>query len=67
MTRSYMAPGARKVSTSYRFSPECKALMYGLSMELGVNLTAVIELAVREMARKYKVAPATTNHQEEGT
>lgn len=44
-----------KTATSYRLTPECLRAIAALSQRLGVNYTAVIELAVRTLAKKEKV------------
>jgi antitoxin component of RelBE/YafQ-DinJ toxin-antitoxin module len=44
-----------KQSTSYRLSKECKRLMNALAEKMGINLTSVLELAVRAMAKHEKV------------
>jgi hypothetical protein len=41
-----------KLPSSYRLSPECRRLMGCLSDALGINHTAVIEQAVRKLARR---------------
>jgi predicted DNA-binding protein len=43
-----------KLQTSIRISEEAKTLLEELSKKLGVSKTAIIELAVRDMAKKEK-------------
>lgn len=45
----------QKQQTSIRLSTEAKALIESLSQKLGVNQSAVLEMAVRLMAEKEKV------------
>ena len=42
----------RKYPTSFRFSPEFMALLALLAKELGLSKQAVLELLVRERAKK---------------
>ncbi len=44
-----------KSSTSIRLSPEAEKLRTKLAAKLGINKTAVIELALREFAEKHGV------------
>lgn len=37
---------------SIRLSPEARRLRAALSQKLGVNLSAVVELAIRQMAKR---------------
>lgn len=43
-------------STSIRLSAEAERLRAALAKLLGVNKTAIVEIALREMAQKYGVA-----------
>ncbi len=45
-----------KKHTSYRISDEGKRLIKVLAQKLGVSETAVVEMAVREMAEKRGIA-----------
>jgi len=46
---------APKKGTSYRLSQEALAKIAALQTHYGLSATAVIEMAVRELARKAKV------------
>jgi hypothetical protein len=46
--------GRTKQGTSFRLSPKTVRLIEALSEQLGVNKTAVVEQAVRLMARREK-------------
>lgn len=43
--------------TSIRLSPHAEALRIALAAKLGVNKSAVIEMAIRQMAAREKVTP----------
>lgn len=45
----------RAKMSSFRLSPHAKAICQTLAEKLGVNMTAVIELALRQMAAREKV------------
>ena len=45
----------KKIKTSYGLTPECKRLLKLLAEKLGVSQTDIIEMAVREKARKEDV------------
>jgi len=40
-----------KLATSIRLTPEAKRLMAALAKKLGVSLTAILEIAIREKAK----------------
>jgi len=42
---------------SIRISPQAEALRATLAAKLGVNKSAVIEMAIRQMAAREKVSP----------
>jgi len=44
-----------KQQTSLRLSLEARAMQEALARKLGVSLSAVIELAIRELATRYNV------------
>lgn len=44
-----------KLKTSYGLTEECKRLLKALADKLGVNRTAIIEMAVREKAHREDV------------
>jgi hypothetical protein len=44
-----------KRSTTFTLTPECKRLIRLLAHNLGISQTAVIELAVRDMAESRKL------------
>ena len=45
----------KKLYTSMRLSPEAKLLLVKLARALQISQTAVLELAIREKARKERV------------
>ena len=45
----------QKPHSSFRLSPEAKALLEALAAHYGLTLTGALELAIRESARKAKV------------
>ena len=45
-----------KMKTSYRLSETCNELLGLLADDMGSNQTAVIEFAVRDVAKRRKVA-----------
>jgi hypothetical protein len=46
-----------KKSTSYRLTPEALRLISSLGKRLGLANASILELAVRELAAKYDLAP----------
>lgn len=42
-----------KPATTFRLSPRCRNLIERLASDLGVPLTAVVELAIREKAERH--------------
>lgn len=46
-----------KHPTSYRLTPECRTLIEELARALGISRSGVIEIAVREKAKRETVAP----------
>ncbi len=44
--------GMTKLATSFRLSPEALRLLAGLAKRLGLSQAAVLELAIRQLARK---------------
>lgn len=48
-------PARNQRATSYRLSPEALALIEALSKRLGVSRAAVVEVAVRHLARREKI------------
>jgi hypothetical protein len=42
---------------SIRISPQAETLRAALAVKLGVNKSAVIEMAIRQMARRENVTP----------
>jgi hypothetical protein len=44
-----------KSPTSHRLTKECKRLIAALAVKMGVNHTAILELAIRLMAKHEKV------------
>ncbi len=44
-----------KEKTSYRLSETCNALLGALADDMGSNRTAVIEFAVRDVAKRRKI------------
>ena len=54
--KRYTSPMDRK-ATSYRLTTTVLELICSLSEALGLNQTAVIELAVRELAKRNKIKP----------
>ena len=47
-----------KLPTSYRLSPEALRLIAKLAKHLGLSQAAVLEQAVRQLARKEKLTPS---------
>lgn len=47
----------KKLPTSFRLSGEALSLLDALSKHLGVSQTAVVEMLIRERARKEQVLP----------
>jgi predicted DNA-binding protein len=45
-----------KKSTSFRLSPEALSLLSKMSQELGISQASLIELAVREFAKRKTIA-----------
>lgn len=45
-----------KKATNFRLTPEALALILRIAEKLGVSQASVIEMAVRELARKQKVS-----------
>ncbi len=45
-------PKASRIPKSYKLSEECVSLLSELSARLGISYTAVLELAVRDLAKK---------------
>jgi len=41
-----------KKATSIRLTPEAKSILSKLAAQLGVSMTSVIELAIRDFAKK---------------
>ncbi|MDO8606741.1 MAG: ribbon-helix-helix protein, CopG family [Phaeospirillum sp.] len=52
-------PKQERKSTSVRLTPEAVRLIEALAGELGVNQSAVIELAVRCLAKAEKIGPVS--------
>ena len=56
-----------KVRRTFRLSRECRCLLRAIADHFGVGMTAVIEMAVREMATRLGVkAAAVPDDEEEG-
>lgn len=45
-----------KIQTSIRMSPQAKRLLWKLASKLGLNQSAILELAIREMAERKNVS-----------
>ena len=61
MTDSYTTYSccmAQKTATAFRLSATAQELMGGLAQKMGVTKTAVIEMAVRQMAEREGVRTA---------
>jgi hypothetical protein len=54
-----MADMTKKHPTSFRLSEECLRLIKLLAGQLGVAETAVVELAVRRMAKSESIEPTS--------
>jgi len=49
-----------KQQTTIRLTTEGRALQVGLARKLGLSLTAIIEMAVRQLAERYNVKAKPT-------
>ncbi len=49
---------SRKTPTAFRLSEKARALLAALAEKLGVNQTAVVEMAIRQMAERERVEAA---------
>ena len=59
-----LPPMRIKHPTSIRLSPQAKDLLAALAHTLGVSQTAVLELAVRQMAKREGLAPEKPQRQQ---
>ena len=48
-------PKAPRIMKSFKLSEECVSLLSELATKLGINYTAVVESAVRRMAKEEKL------------
>jgi hypothetical protein len=55
-----MAMATDKKQTSLRLSTEARTLQEALARKLGLSLTAIIEMAVRQLAERYNVKAKPT-------
>lgn len=51
---------SRKTPSAFRLTTKGKSLLRLLAEKLGVNQTAVVEMAIRQMAEREKIVAAET-------
>jgi hypothetical protein len=54
-----------KRSTSYRLSEEARRLLALMAQQWGISQTSVIEIALRDIARRERILADTSTPQEE--